>query len=528
VSVKSPVIATERGLVRLALELGAEGLGGPLSQEERQLVDRARQEPATGLERSARVAIRAGGDPLGDDFAIIRTPLVRRAQGAFWTPPEIVAPMLDWALSANPACLVDPGCGSGRFSAAAARREPDLEIVAIDLDPLATLMTRAALSALGARHATVLNADYLTVELPDRNGVTAFVGNPPYVRHHDLSPQTKAWAVTAAKQLKIGVSGLAGLHALFFVATALKARKGDVGSLVTSSEWLDVHYGGVVRHLLTNGLGGRLLDLIDPRAIPFADAMTTALITCFEVGAGPGDMRLRLVETPAELSQVEGGQRVPTRRLVGVHRWSPLFRDATTEAPARSLGTIARVHRGFVTGANDFFLMTRTRARALGLEGWCKPAITTAAEILSADGELRDTPERRVVLDLPANLDRAANPAVDTYLREGEARGIDKSYIASHRKPWWRVGVGAPAPIVASYMARQAPKFALNPDGLALLNIGHGIYPRQTMSEEQLRLLAEALNRERSGYTGKGRTYHGGLEKFEPGEMEALRIPEVL
>ena len=46
----------------------------------------------------------------------------------------------------------------------------------------------------------------------------------------------------------------------------------------------------------------------------------------------------------------------------------------------------------------------------------------------------------------------------------GVEAGIDKRYITSHRNPWWRVGLNKPAPIVASYMARQAPKFALNPD----------------------------------------------------------------
>jgi hypothetical protein len=137
-------------------------------------------------------------------------------------------------------------------------------------------------------------------------------------------------------------------------------------------------------------------------------------------------------------------------------------------------------------------------------------------------------PERRVVLDLPADFDRAAHPAVDAYLAEGERRGVPAGYIASHRRPWWRVGAGEPAPIVASYMARQAPRFALNPDGLALLNIGHGLYPKEPLTEEELRGLAEMLNGERDSYRGNGRTYHGGLEKFEPREMEALPIPSGL
>lgn len=93
----------------------------------------------------------------------------------------------------------------------------------MDLDPLATLLTRANLAVLGARKATVLNADYLTVRLPTHEGTTAWVGNPPYVRHHGLTPAAKRWAGKAARRLGHSVSGLAGLHALFFLATALRA-----------------------------------------------------------------------------------------------------------------------------------------------------------------------------------------------------------------------------------------------------------------------------------------------------------------
>ena len=74
-------------------------------------------------------------------------------------------------------------------------------------------------------------------------------------------------------------------------------------------------------------------------------------------------------------------------------------------------------------------------------------------------------------------------------------------------------------------MARQAPRFALNPDGLAIVNVAHGIYPRSALSGHQLEALVAALNQARESFRGNGRTYHGGLEKFEPREMEALQIP---
>jgi hypothetical protein len=177
------------------------------------------------------------------------------------------------------------------------------------------------------------------------------------------------------------------------------------------------------------------------------------------------------------LSELEHGTLVPVTEMARLGRWSQLFKAAREAHDGQVLGNIARVHRGLVTGANEFFVMSRDEARQRGLSDWVRPAITRATEILGADGVIHDSPDLRVVLDLPRDFSRTAHAAVDAYLSAGERDGVDQRYITMHRRHWWNIEVGFPAPIVASYMARQAPKFARNPDGLALLNIGHGIYP---------------------------------------------------
>jgi adenine-specific DNA-methyltransferase len=523
----------ERRLIRLAYDLGAATKGGPLSSAETQLLAEARTLPFSAEEdlEKYRLGILSGDDPLGTELCRVRPAIARRSQGAFYTPPELAEPMVDWILQRSPDRIIDAGCGSGRFAAAAVRHSRDLPVIAIDLDPTATLLARANLAVIGATAATVLQADYTVLALSDINGRTGFVGNPPYVRHHDLSPAAKAWAVDAARRLGVGLSTLAGLHIYFYLATALRAKRGDVGCYVTSAEWLDVNYGSTLRHLLLNGLGGQSIHLIDHNAIPFADVMTTAVITCFEVGSTPTNLRLRLVSRPSDLQDLSGGREIDRETLSTSKRWTkPIF--ARANLPAANtipLGTIARVHRGLVTGANHFFVLTRARATELGLLPWCRPAITTAQEILDADGLVRNSLERRLLLDVPRDVDRSAFPKLDAYLCEGEAAHgaelpISKRYIPSHRMPWWFLGRWTPPPIVASYMARQPPRFALNPDGMPILNIGHGIYPK---GYSDLNELVKTLNELRESFRGSGRTYHGGLEKFEPREMEMLPIPNL-
>ena len=527
------VLISEPALVRLCAQLGATKVGGRLSADELALVASAKGEPAWTPEHVQLVveAIRQGQDPLGTALLELRSPLERRAVGAFYTPASIVDPMVAWVLKMDPARVVDAGCGSGRFATAVARVKPGIELVAVDLDPLATLLTRAALAVLGANDASVIQGDYTRLRLPAVRGRTAFIGNPPYVRHHDLKPSAKRWIVAASQRLGHRASALAGLHAHFFVATAILARDGDVGSFVTSSEWLDVRYGSVVRHLLANGLGGRALHLIKPTAVAFDGTQTTAVVTCFEKGSKTGELTIQLVENTAELSDLDQGRQIDTRALATSNRWTELLASlaypmSDNQVP---LGQLARVSRGIVTGGNDFFVMTRQQALERGIAEWCRPAITDAKEVLQADGTVRDGPERKVVLALPRDFERHRHSKVDAYLKQGEhaARGVVRlcdRYICGHRNPWWHLSGRAAPPIVASYMARQAPAFAHNPDGLLVINIAHGIYPLSAMSDNDVVQLVAKLNNARSSYRGRGRTYQGGLEKFEPREMEALLV----
>jgi hypothetical protein len=86
------------------------------------------------------------------------------------------------------------------------------------------------------------------------------------------------------------------------------------------------------------------------------------------------------------------------------------------------------------------------------------------------------------------------------------------------------VRLRAPAPILATYMARRPPAFVRNLAGARHVNIAHGLYPREPLPPAALDGLAAYLRR--SVTRGQGRTYAGGLTKFEPGEMERLPVPD--
>ena len=182
------------------------------------------------------------------------------------------------------------------------------------------------------------------------------------------------------------------------------------------------------------------------------------------------------------------------------------------------------MHRGTVTGANGVWIAGE---HSTGLpQSVLFPTITRAREVLEAGGILIDPAKLRRVIDLPPDLDEldtAERTAVTKFLKVARSMGANKGYIASHRKAWWSVGLRAAAPIISTYMARRPPGFVINMADARHINIAHGLYPRDFLSDAAKKALVAYLQVNISQRSG--RTYAGGLTKFEPREMERLIIP---
>ena len=585
-----PGIGDEHALVDVAVRLGAGRVPG-WSEPERRLAAAAGRRLDRGHGSAVDLAavrdqIRAGEDPLGEAFCRLRGRAERRALGQTFTPPEVIASMISWAANAagtegvtgikgvigtggeagtgseagtggvagdrggGPARVVDPGVGSARFLIAAGRRWRQASLLGAEVDPVAAIIGRASLAAAGmAGRSRVLLEDYRTLRLPSATGPTLFIGNPPYLRHHQIPPGWKRWLRSTARALDLPSSGLAGLHVHFFLATATHTAPGDLGVFITAAEWLDVNYGSMVRALMLGPLGGESVHLIEPAVPVFSDAQATSAISCFKPGSDPGPLRLRRVASVAELGALAGGAAVPAQWLAAADRWGPLLRaaDLGPAGPSQAagagagmsrpaprlpadrveLGELCRVHRGQVTGANAVWVAAAGAAGGDRVpERFRFPAVTRARELFQAWDVLPVGTPLRAVIDLPADLGQLSAQElhdVELFLGRARAAGAADSYIARHRRPWWRVRLREPPPILATYMARRPPAFVRNLAGARYLNIAHGLYPREPLPAGALDGLAAFLRG--SVVDGLGRVYAGGLLKFEPGEMQRLLVP---
>ena len=518
---------SEQSIIALALALGARHVPGWSLPEEKLTSNLPPVSPS--LVHKIRDRIASGDDPLGELFCSLRPPAERRKRGATFTPLPIVRSMLDWAEGhGRPQRVVDPGTGSGRFAVHAGLRFPKANILGIESDPLPAIIARANLAASGlAARSEVILGDYRSVAIPLLDGKTLYISNPPYIRHHQLDPNWKQWLIREAAKRGLSASQLAGLHVHFFLATAMKAARGDFGAFITAAEWLDVNYGSLVRDLFLGDLGGRQIIVIEPTAMPFPDAATTAAISMFEVGSRPTSVFLRRVETLDQIGNDDADREIHRERLEAEGRWTHLTRSVKKGSSGFvELGELCRVHRGQVTGANKVWI---AGPHSVGLpESVLFPSVTKAKELFYVGKVLIDASFLKRVIDLPVDLavfDQPDRKRIDRFLQKAEKLGAHQGYIAANRKAWWSVGLRKPAPVLATYMARRPPAFVRNTAEARHLNIAHGLYPRESLDETALTNLVDYLSR--AVKLTEGRTYAGGLTKFEPREMERLLVPGI-
>lgn len=188
-----------------------------LSPTEQDVVAQHAKVVSDELVELTRASIVEGTDPLGAAYCAIRSPEQRRGAGQTFTPVEAVLGMFAWAAAqGNFARIVDPGAGTGRYVLHGLRQNLQATGVASEMDPLVALLLRANATALGlADRLDIRIGDFRALQLEPIEGRTLFIGNPPYVRHHDIAPEWKEWYSDSLKRLGHASSKLAGLHLHF-------------------------------------------------------------------------------------------------------------------------------------------------------------------------------------------------------------------------------------------------------------------------------------------------------------------------
>jgi adenine-specific DNA-methyltransferase len=480
-----------------------------------------------------------------------------RALGQFKTPGPIADSMVEWATYRyETPSLLDPGVGTGVFVQALldGRRKRQItgkvSIDCIDIDQRIMALAKRTIAPAAAEDIRFIKHDFLRFDTARR--YSSIVCNPPYLKHHRINGKAHAGPSVAA------LTGYAlpvttnSCCLFLFRARALLAHPGRCAFIIPS-EFLNADYGVQVKRHLAADPAFRGIIAFDFHTLVFEDALTTACIVLFEHARG--ETREATVFTPIKdptalrqtfsaldrgghhggpIAAPPGGGRIILRRqLEPAKKWKNYFSQARPHPGQGTfvpLAAYAACSRGIATGANHFFTMSEARRRELGipLED-VLPCVTRAADvpgyILAGAGfrRLSRTGARIYLLNprLPL-LDEARS-----YIAAGKQRGIAHRYLPAHRDRWFLPERQTPAELWVTVFSRGRTRFIWNRAGVNHLTTFHGIYPTpdgmRFLAPLLIYLWSDACQRIMEEHQ---RQYGNGLKKYEPRDIESIRIPD--
>lgn len=476
----------------------------------------------------------------------------RKGRGAFYTPPEIVVPMIRWAIRSPDETLLDGGAGESAFLVAAANRLRELgtsrkqildRIHGFEVDEVAAELAAKTLAAAidGDPADTRVRHGSFFDQTPGKSAplVSACIGNPPYIRYQSFAGETRKHALARAAEGGVKLNGLTSSWAPFLVHACRFLEPGGRIAQVLPAELLHTGYAQPIRDFLVHRFCSVMLVTFDARVFPGALEEVVIVLAGDE---GPEGLQVREATDVQNLDHIIENGSSRTRSIRNPKgKWSKYllqhaelksYETLSRDARITQFGSYGTTDIGVVTGANDFFVLDQDNAEKAGLpDDELLPTVAKAEHIQGLRLGKRDFVRMRSVnepclLFYPSN-DTPSSAGV-RYIRSGEWVGLHKRYKCRTRQPWWKVpGVKTPD-IFITYMASDVPRIVLNEVGAVSTNTVHRFFIRKGAKKAKKLLPLVALNSlTLLSAEIEGRSYGGGVLKLEPKECDRLLIPRI-
>lgn len=371
------------------------------------------------------------------------------------TPPRVIS--LFWELVRQfrpyPARVLDLGAGDGRF----AKDGQYLSYAGVEIDP------RASRSAVLPSNAKLHTG--CAFQTPG-NRYDICLGNPPYVRHHDIErPWRKRIAGNIQNELGLALSGIGNLYLYFLCLGLMKTHAQGLVALIIPFEWVSRPSAKPIRQLITTM--GWNVSIYRFEAAIFDDVLTTASITIIDKNNKNGAWNFLDISPDFKISVRSG---------ISGNRHSLLPYSLRGRLWAR---------RGISPGGQKTFTLTEEERIRAGLHKRdVLPCVTTLRNLPTTVRELNWKVFKCHFVDAGQRcwLVKSANvklsERVRKYLRSVHKEGR-QTYACMHQHPWYRYeNPPVPKLVFHSGFMKRGPKIVLNSIGAQVVGSVYGIHSK--------------------------------------------------
>lgn len=474
----------------------------------------------------------------------------RRKLGAFYTPERLSKILADWAIREPADSILEPSFGGCGFLAAARDRlatvgnhNPTRQIFGCDIDPVA-FRYLASVFGIPTDATGFLLKDFLDCagepNWPNRFSVV--LANPPYIPHHRIGKE-RVRELARRSQPIDGVGGRSGLWAYFLSHAVGLLAPGGRMAWVLPGAFLQADYAKPIRNFLGERFDRCAAFLVRERLFltEGTDEETVILLADgYRETAAAGRIEMGEATTLDALEAVIA--RWASHDWQGVTQgYSPaelsLPNNVRTvhikiaqRGGARTLGDIARVQIGLVTGDNRFFVLGREGLKAAGLVPFDCLAILSkfkAAAGLSLSGaDLDAYADCGGGVFLVSTTEPEGSSPVTRYLATYDTDRREKVSTFKKRQIWSATSDGNVPDAFFPVMHHTGPRLVLNEDGANCTNTIHRIFFKDDVTLAHRRVAAISMLTTFSQLSAElvGRRYGSGVLKHEPRDAERIEL----
>jgi adenine-specific DNA-methyltransferase len=453
----------------------------------------------------------------------------RQRFGQYFSPEAVASFMCRWAIGNKPRVLCDPAFGLGAFHAGALSLGSPASFVGYEIDPI--ILRYYHSSNLAGEAPSISNADYLKAW---GRKYDAIVCNPPYMRFQNFAGRDEVFSLFQ-QHLGVRLSGYTNSASAFLLKSLSELEPGGRLAYIMPLEFLNAGYGAEVKRQLLHKSQLKALIRIEAEREVFPDAITSVGIILVSNDGMSTPVKFYSLSNLCELSSVLESTpqtSMPACDISPSDKWlkffesSPCVVDQTNLVCIREFGAFSR---GIATGANEFFILSRSKAIDLGIpENAISRCVARSSQVKTpvfSNRELRQLEDDDAEV-LLLDVNGESSGSVRDYIRLGEEQGFHKRYLTKMRRPWYKVEHRTPAPLLFGVFSRDKFKAIRNYTSAVNLTCFHGFYP--TMfgnayidrlflyfnSQAARRILSMSMRR-----------YGDGLDKFEPNDLNQGLAP---
>ena len=454
----------------------------------------------------------------------------KKELGQFLTTPLIAEFMSKLVYFDEAKTILDPAVGEGVFLKYLdlIKRKP-LEYVAYDVDEM---MIRKSKEVLSDNIQYECN-DYLLSDISKKADI--IICNPPYNKFQEISKR-KEYIKLFKEKYGISISGYSNLCVYFLAKSLFDLNVNGKCIYIIPYEFLNTGYGENIKKFFIQSKFLKSIYKFDNNLSVFDNVLTTSCILLFE----------KKNHTHIDFIHINDIEEIKSKTFQQVQeysyleldykqKWNMYFRPKEIQRYRNivDFSTIAKAKRGIATGGNDFFALNKTKIESLGLsqEALVK-CICKSADVKALIFEEKDflnlyLSNKKVYL---FDGTKAKSKSDYDYIFFGEKNNYHKSYLNSHRNPWYSIEQKEVAPIWISVFNRDGLKVIRNETQTRNLTTFHGIHFYNGFNDEKLinvfycyllspisQILLKECKRE----------YGGGLDKFEPNDLNNAKVLDI-